>query len=611
MAAPRRGDHREIYELVRNATGVDGATNATGALNVETHQLPTARQLQAVKAIGKRSRDNVRSLYQAIMERMSFPSSHVRVCCLELIETLFGRSSTFRRLACDRLDIFMARAVLGELPSPPAYANELRHRALACLRRWNREFGAVQPKLGLACRHLENLGMFAEMDDGEDGEGARDGAGGASGASGAGRGGPGDAGNVVSATVERAVEDFESSVAQWRILVKELENARVVLESSTRANTTTTTTTTTTTMTGAARSGGDDDDGGWEEVGEDEGLTEDVYVPLLESYREASSETIPKLQRIIAACRQMYTTGYNDRVSGVLRDAIALNAALVTACSAYERKLGDTVRKQHAERKISAERKQRTTQREAVEERTTAREERRPAVNPMTLIRDPTMPRERPKASGSTAKRASGSSARDGLSGLSAADERKRALLEKLAAVAPVVPAGGFAGVWDSSAQTTAMLGQTMEVANHWGPVDVTKELPEDRLDALFLIDQTKIKYGGDKDDNGHRDTNEVRRGEVAVAEGARPPPPLPPPLPASANLVDRSDERRYNEQVLRRATLASGFGFIDRGDGLGGTSDGDGDGTRRARAGHGNGKRRQKLTVKQSLTKKLKLDKT
>jgi len=597
MAAARRGDNREVYELVCNATGVDGATNATGTLNVEAHQLPTARQLQAVKAIGKRSRDNVRSLYQAIMERMSFPSSHVRVCCLELIETLFGRSSAFRRLACDRLDIFMARAVLGELPSPPAYANELRHRALACLRRWNREFGAVQPKLGLACRHLENLGMFAEMDDGEDEEGGegREGA-----RDGAGRGGPGDAGNVVSATVERAVEDFESSVAQWRILVKELENARVVLESSTRANTT---------ATGAARSGGDDDDGGWEEVGEDEGLTEDVYVPLLESYREASSETIPKLQRIIAACRQMYTTGYNDRVSGVLRDAIALNAALVTACSAYELKLGDTVRKQHAERKGSAERKQRTTQREAVkEERTTAREERRPAVNPMTLIRDPTMPRERPKASGSTATRASGSSARDGLSGLSAAEEKKRAVLEKLAAVAPVVPAGGFAGVWDSSAQTTAMLGQTMEVANHWGPVDVTKELPEDRLDALFLIDQTKIKYGGDKDDKGHRDKNEVRRGEVAIIEGARPPPHLPPP-PASANLVDRSDERRYNEQVLRRATLASGFGFIDRGDGLGGTSDGDG--TRHARAGHGNAKRRQKLTVKQSLTKKLKLDKT
>lgn len=587
------GDPRSIRQLVLDATAVDGAApGARGGQqrgrgrrrqpNSTNHTLPTPRQLQAVKAIGKRSRDNIRALYDAIMERLSFPSSHVRVCALEIYEVLFVRSCAFRRLACDRLDILLARAVLGELPSPPAYAEELRHRALRLLRKWNGEFGAVQPKLGLACRHLENLGIFDETDGG-DGADAADGERGSR--EGAAR--TNNDANVVSPTVERAVEDFQSSVAQWHILVKELENARVVLESSKRP----------TVSTGIDA----DDDEAWEEVGEEGDLTDDVYVPLMESYREASSETIPQLQRIIAACRQMYTTGYNERVSNVLQEAIQLNASLVSACSAYERKLGDTVRrarKSHEKRNEQEKRVHDRAERDVSMQKRRDPRLQQPPVNPMQLIRDPTMPRDRPKA-----KTRDRSFVGETASNEHAHDTKKRSVLKKLAAVAPVVPVGGFAGVWDSDVQTTAVLGQAMEVTNHWGPVDVTKELPKDRLDALFLIDQTKIKYNEGDGPQGsgqqrqapclHPQTQQQRQQQRHQQRQS-------PLQPAPTQLTDRVEERRFNEQLLRRAALASGFGFIDNDN-----TSVDGSSTASERRGI----QRKPLNVKESLTKKLKLN--
>ena len=330
-----------------------------------------------------------------------------------------------------------------------------------------------------------------------------------------------------------------------------------------------------------------------EEVGEEGDLTDDVYVPLLESYREASSETIPKLQRIMGVCREMYTTGYDARVSDVLQQAIELNAALVTACSEYERKLGDTVRLAQTNKKSNhgtsncpiggkgAERGE-----EAPEPRDGARQRSDnavpPRINPMKLIRDPTMPRDRP----ASCRKQPVKSEADTSDGH---DPEKRSVLRKLAAVAPIVPAGGFASVWDSHAPTTAVLGQTMEVSNHWGPVDVTKELPKDRLDALFLIDQTKVKFKGDQ--GGGREAapppEEARQDHRRENHGRSGAPDI-----ASARLTDRNEERRFNEEVLRQASASTGFGFI------GGSNE----------EGSGNRSTKRTLRIKESLTKKLRL---
>ena len=615
--APSRAS--PIRQLLLEATAVDGAASGErpgapggrGRPRFENHQLPTPRQLRAVKALGKRSKDSIREMYDVIMERLSYPSSHVRVCALEIYETLFARSSVFRRLGCDRLDAMVARTILGKLPSPAAYAEELQHRALGLIRRWNREFGAVQPKLGLACRYLDSLGMFAdlpEVDDnrpasgntrhgsmageisggGTDGERVRDDGGRRQ----------GDGTSNVSPAMERAVEEFQSSVSQWRILVTELENARVVLESSRRSHGNQG-------WTDHVVEDGDGDGEMWEEVGEEGDLTDDVYVPLLESYREASSETIPKLQRIIGACREMYTSGFDARVSGVLQEAVELNAALVTACSAYEKRLGDTVR-QAQEKKKQSEKPSGAGGSGAGDELTSrekASQKRHhpspmPSINPMKLIRDPTMPRERPRPRKARP---------DGIPDAStdnARDRNKDSVLKKLAAVAPVVPASGFAGVWDSNAPTTAVLGQTMEVANHWGPVDVTKELPKDRLDALFLIDQTKIKYGTDHAGGGQTRSTDLNAsaGTSSRREPSRPqstsePDTLVTAL-ASSRLKDRNEERCFNEEVLRRANAATEFGFISRPSehGLGANSD------------PSQRQNKRKLRVKESLTKKLKL---
>lgn len=591
---PAASNESSIRQLILDATACDGAapggrTSGQGRGRRQgfgNHQLPTTHQLRAVKAIGKHSKDSIRELYDVIMERLAYPSSHVRVCALEIYEALFDRSSAFRRLGCDRLDTMVARTILGKLPSPVSYANELQYRALGLVRRWNREFGSVQPKLGLACRYLDSLGMFTDIHSRDDGRtgGSDDDEGG--GDEGSGRNGGETA--TLSPAVERAVEEFRSGVAQWRILVMELENARVVLESSKTSRKSVFLTKSIDT------GGGEDDDEAWEEVDEEGDLTDDVYVPLLESYREASSETIPKLQRIMGACREMYSTGFDPRVSEVLQQAVELNAALVSACSEYERKLGDTVRLAQGKKKGTCGTPNAGSGgdgarrgKEGPESRGRPRERSDdvapPPINPMQLIRDPTMPRERPVE---RKKRHVKLETETG----EGRDLEKRSVLQKLAAVAPIVPTSGFASVWDSHAPTTAVLGQTMEVSNHWGPVDVTKELPKDRLDALFLIDQTKVKF---KDDQGGGSEaaatppQQTRRTHQMLNQRANGGADI-----ASARLTDRNEERRFNEEVLRQASAATEFGFISRPD--------DGRG--------GNANPKPKLRIKESLKKKLRL---
>mmetsp|Transcript_817 Transcript_817/g.2219 ORF Transcript_817/g.2219 Transcript_817/m.2219 type:complete len:256 (+) Transcript_817:1954-2721(+) len=217
----------------------------------------------------------------------------------------------------------------------------------------------------------------------------------------------------------------------------------------------------------------------------------------------------------------------------------------------------------------------------------------RPPINPMQLIRDPTMPRDRPpeRKKKRPCKLEPGTGEGN--------DPQKRSVLEKLAAVAPIVPASGFASVWDSHAPTTAVLGQTMEVSNHWGPVDVTKELPKDRLDALFLIDQTKVKFKGERgreasappsqgmrqthpSQNRNRNENSTTNSTTNGVAGI-----------ASARLTDRNEERRFNEEVLRQATAATEFGFISRPSDDGRVDDAN---------------RKPRLRIKESLTKKLRL---
>ncbi|KAG7671703.1 hypothetical protein Ndes2526B_g07408 [Nannochloris sp. 'desiccata'] len=66
---------------------------------------------------------------------------------------------------------------------------------------------------------------------------------------------------------------------------------------------------------------------------------------------------------------------------------------------------------------------------------------------------------------------------------------------QSLASRAPILPAGPFIRVWDSSTNGSGgsvpppqfINSDGLEVANHWGPVDVHTELPSERLEEMFL----------------------------------------------------------------------------------------------------------------------------
>jgi hypothetical protein len=98
------------------------------------------------------------------------------------------------------------------------------------------------------------------------------------------------------------------------------------------------------------------------------------------------------------------------------------------------------------------------------------------------------------------------------------------AVRQSLASRAPVLPAAApFIRVWDSnntdgSAAPQFINSNGLEVANHWGPVDVHTELPSERMEELFLYAPVGNIGGGNV--GGGRDTSgneeETRRKKEA-----------------------------------------------------------------------------------------------
>jgi len=100
---------------------------------------------------------------------------------------------------------------------------------------------------------------------------------------------------------------------------------------------------------------------------------------------------------------------------------------------------------------------------------------------------------------------------------------------QSLASRAPVLPAGPFIRVWDSSTGGSGgsvpppqfINSNGLEVSNHWGPVDVHTELPSERLDEMFLyapsaaVVQSKITGGGGNGRDGHTSRGEGEGEEM------------------------------------------------------------------------------------------------
>lgn len=534
------------------------------ATSGEYHDGVRLKYIQEVKRIGKVSHGSIRVLFDAILLTLQAPDCRVRIAALELWHVLFDRSALFRKLGCCKLDVFLG-CVVGkrrvgrwELPGPSGAAEELRRQGLGLVQKWNAAYGHVLPRLRLGYRYLKNAPDVVFPDEPSGASSMRE--------------------DALPAAVEQALEEFSGREDQWKMLVTELENARVVLD--------------TVPLESSREEEKEDDDEDWEDVDPPPVTRDDaVCVQLLDSYREASSQSISHLQRIIGVCRD-----YVERevVREMMDRAVEINAALVSECAAYERKVGAKAR----EAQERSKRKEKMT-RPSTSERVSS--SRMAETNRMQHIKDPAAPRApRPVKKQS----------------VPAPSKQTSHVLAKLAAVAPVVPASGFARVWDSDAPPVYAGSHSMEVSNHWGPVDVHQELPKDRLDALFLIDQSKVQYKkNDSLENTRQQPKTARRHPHTLMEGRQSHTMTESTqlstiqrsvLDASSNLENRRAERTYNEDILREANMGHLSALDDLPQRMGQSTE---DAT--AQQPRRNASSKRKISVHERLAKKLCIKKT
>jgi uncharacterized protein (DUF2235 family) len=90
-----------------------------------------------------------------------------------------------------------------------------------------------------------------------------------------------------------------------------------------------------------------------------------------------------------------------------------------------------------------------------------------------------------------------------------------------------------------------------MEVSNHWGPVDAHQQLPKDRIEDLFLVNQTQIVYKEDSSAPRKHHSVAVRKSDKEM------------PLELKDSILRewgkngkerRKAERQYNDRVLSQS---------------------------------------------------------
>jgi hypothetical protein len=517
-----------ILELVDHATSGDS--------------VPLQR-LQAVKRVGRQSETNIRILFECILEKLKSKNNKVRTCALELWKSLFEKSSLFRRLGCQKMDLFVNYVVMCRQGNQDYDGDEtvrqLRHDGLVSLQQWNEAYGDLLPRIRLTYRYLKSLPeiQFPHIvpdrpsnDVGVSSDGNI-------------------GGDDVPEDVVNAIQEFTVRSDHWKILLKELENAQAVLRNIAPVGPPDQESYNVFARKETTQAMSDEEE--WEDVPvqesrnkeEGEAVGSDVRLQLLDSYREVTCHTLPMIRSIMEKCKDHIE---HRVVSAVMKEAIDMNALMTGACAEYERKLGASARRALSNEQL--ERKERENGRRSTP--VAGPSVARGQVNPMQRIKDPTAPR----LTRSAKKLDAGS-----IRGRIRSDESKsdRKILEKLAKKAPVVPTSGFERIWDSDAPPVYSGSHAMEVSNHWGSVDVHHELPKDRLDALFLIDQSKIRY---KESRTllHEKALADRQGNGGSGPTIGLSAVQKQVLSSSFRTKDsRKAEREYNEEVIRAANVS------------------------------------------------------
>jgi UV-stimulated scaffold protein A len=584
-----------------------------------------------IKNACKLSKDDAMLCTELLFDRIKAPNSQTRLLALEIIAELFVRSATVRAAVAARLPKLL-ELVIGfrkqaPLPPPSRAATCLRIRGLHLLERWEAKYGTYHRQLTVGLQFLKGKAQLRFPEDAaqraaeEDTEQTRE----------------ARAQEVLQEQYARLLGEWPVQSAECRSLLQQFSaafeivnafrNPKQPLESQ-----------------GDDIDWEDADEG---QVQPAEGLAtyaadpteldatvrnkgkpcspvaarqslKDVAAPvhsdsidpvlvenLTDVYRLIVSHALPMVQNLLRTI--LSVQGERNRGEGLvlLREATALRSDLIAAKTRYDTAQSEGILPKHGgENQTTTQLAEHSS---IVDHADNARivapatviraSSPPPLLNPYDYIRDPTAPRQPPPSAlrisarqevqnvSPRHRRASSPK----LSQTTVRTESGNGLLppelrRSLAARAPVLPAGPYVRVWDSAGSTPMYVsGHGMEVGNHWGPVDVHAELPEARMEELFLLPVNGRSDGRDAPPQqqqatapsqanlrerqamntapprrGVSNTTEalgmtvLRRQQSSTAEGRR---------------VQRAAERAYNDAVVSAAAIDAGLSHAVPGD--------------------------------------------
>jgi hypothetical protein len=541
----------------------------------------------------------------------------VRLLALGLCAELFQRSRTFRCLLSAKfshfLELVVGPRVEAPLPPPAAAAAALRERALELVERWNADHGQRYPQLGLGYSYLKHTLRlrFPEVDARRAAAAAEEAARQARAQQGA------------QARYARLLEEWPRQVEEARSVLRQMGEAFALLEELDRQAAAAA-------AAAAARQGGGEEEEGWEDVAADgtaeieaDGLSayaaddgaaaagsaagddaaaaaaappgpcpSDAVVETLAGlHKLLISQALPAVQAALRTAVRAEVGAPGEAAHAqrerLLRAATDLKAELAAAGERYAAAQLDLTALVQAQQRRAEERRAAelvgalfgsdsegegggTAAAAAagagarqLDPAPSRQQQRQP-------MRDPAAPRQQPAppaASGSEPPRPRAAQPGGAAAAAAAGSRLPDHVRRSLAARAPVLPSGPYARVWDSGSAPMYVSGHALDVDNHWGPVDVTQELPEGRVDEMFLVAAGRRDAPPGQGQAGGGATSvppgraprprpqpsaKAQRPAAAAAEAAAGPSAAPASLAFAAGGSEaRAAERAYNEAVI------------------------------------------------------------
>lgn len=585
--------------------------------------------LHRIKRACRASETSLRLAFDLLYERLKNPNSQVRFLALEIIAELFQRSALFRSLLAAKFPRFLS-LVLGfrtnePLPPPTGPATQLRQRALELLEKWQTDHGSRHPQIALGYSYVKDTLRFefpqldARREAAEAAQRERE----------------ARAQQLAQQRYHRLLEEWPGQAAEHHSLLRQFTEAFALLEQESNPKDS---------SNEAADEGGGGGGGSveWEDVAEGRGSqdpggsgTELVEAEGLAAYAAAEdeppdpdplqndvSESSSALDPIIETLDGVYKLICNQALPRVqealrvivraevgspgeaqhtqrellLRAATALKSELAAAKERFESAHLDLAALAQAQVRRREAREKAQAAALAAKKRENPRIEDQAAslnkrINPYDYIRDPAAPLGPSLTAAATSRRPQGRPAAvvaprpppRALPRTSPSSSIPASLRASLASRAPVLPAGAFVRVWDSGTPAVPQYisNNGLEVANHWGPVDVHQELPSERLEELFLYAPSSEQQQRDRGEQGNLMGNASTSGQGVPGSRGGPAGRVPQgsrsrneatQVPAVLSLASgavamsaegrraqRAAERAYNDAVISAAATGGG----------------------------------------------------